>query len=330
MSVQFANPTFLLLLAALALLAWRRRRLTRQVGSIRFSAVTFAADLPTSRRIRLHGALGALRFLALALVVVALARPQLGRSSELVPAEGIDIVVAFDVSYSMAAQDMASQSRFQVAKDIIQEFVTNRKKDRVGLVIFAGDAVTHSPLTLDYQAVVGILHTIDLDSQLPAGTAIGHGIANSVNLLRDSRAKSRVVVLLTDGQNNSGQVDPLKAARVAELLGVKVYTIGVGGAANFPGPRSPGGPGRQLRAADVVDEDMLKKVSESTGAAYFRATDPTTLRQVYEQIEQLEKSQVGSLRYATLDELAPWLLLAALGLVVVEAALTATAFRRLP
>lgn len=331
MTLEFAHPYLLLLLGIVPLLALRRRRLARQVGSMRFSSIAIALQAPVSPRVRFAGIPGFLRLLALLLVVVALARPQLGRISDAIPAEGIDIVLAVDVSYSMADTDMAARkSRLQVAKDVIHEFVAGRKNDRVGLVAFGREAVTASPLTLDYQALTELLKGVD-HGKLPEGTAIGHGLSTSVNLLRESRARSRIVVLLTDGQNNSGEIDPLKAARLAQLLGIKVYTIGVGGAVTFPGQRNPSGSGRQSMAPLFgVDEETLRRVSDTTAASYFRATDPDTLRKVYEQIEQLEKSQVGRQRYATLDELAPWLLLPALGLALIEVALATTVFRRFP
>ena len=328
-SIQFANPLMFILLAAVPLLLLLRRRKT-QVGTVRFSSVAFALQAPASFRLRAAGLLNVLRALTLVLIVVALARPQIGRTSELIPAEGIDIALAVDVSYSMAETDMAARrSRLQVAKDVVQDFIANRKNDRIGLVAFASEAVTVSPMTLDYDALLDLMKTVD-HSKLPEGTAVGHGLSTAVNLLRDSRAPSRAVILLTDGENNSGTVDPLKAAHIAELIGVKVYTIGVGGAANFPRQRAPGGPGRQLAPAIGVDEQTLTKIAEMTGAAYFRATDLDTLAKVYAQIEQLEKSRVGGQRYAVLDEMAPWLLLPAIGLGLLEVMLATTVFRRFP
>jgi Ca-activated chloride channel homolog len=196
------------------------------------------------------------------------------------------------------------------------------------LVAFGREGAAYSPLTLDYSALRDILKTVD-HGKLPEGTAIGHGVATSVNLLRDSRAKSRAVVLLTDGQNNSGEIDPIKAANLAKLLGIRVYTIGVGGKANFPGQFGRL-PGQTLPVFGGVDEDSLRRISESTGAAYFRATDPDALRNVYDQIEKLEKSQVGGMKYAVLDEIGPYLLALALSVLVLEIVLRNSVYRRIP
>lgn len=327
MTLQFASPLLLVLLVVLPLMWVVRRRLMRRQGAIRMSSIVPAAGLPKSARLRTRWLPELLRAAALVLLIVALARPQVGRSSELITSEGIDIVLAVDVSYSMAEQDMAAaRTRLQVAKDVIREFLEGRKNDRVGLVAFGRDGAAYSPLTLDYNALREIVHTVD-HGKLPEGTAIGNGLATSVNLLRDSRAKSRAVVLLTDGQNNSGEIDPMQAANMAKLLGIRVYTIGVGGAANFPG--TFGRPAGARQVFGSVDEDSMRKISESTGAAYFRATDPNTLKNVYEQIERLEKSQVGGMKFAVLDEMGPYLLLGALGLLVMEIALRNSVYRRL-
>ncbi|MCX6020848.1 MAG: VWA domain-containing protein [Chloroflexi bacterium] len=327
MSLEIASPLLLLLLLALPLLALRQARLARRWPAIRFPSLSGALRLPQSLRLRTRRLPDLLRVLALGLLILAVARPQIGRTSELVNSEGIDLVLAVDVSYSMAEADMTAQrSRLAVARDVIRDFLANRKNDRIALVAFGREGAAYSPLTLDYNALRDIVKTID-HGKLPEGTAIGHGLATSVNLLRDSRAKSRAVVLLTDGQNNSGDIDPQRAATMAKLLGIRVYTIGVGGLANFPGVP---GRGRTLPIFGGVDEESLRSISESTGAAYFRATDPDALRNVYDQIERLEKSQVGGLRYATLDELGPYLLVFGLALLAFEIARRTTVYRRIP
>lgn len=326
MTLQIASPLLLVLLLVLPLMWIVRRRLTRRQGAVRISSIVSATGLPRSARLRTRWLPELLRAAALAVLILGLARPQIGRSSELITSEGIDIVLSVDVSYSMAEQDMtASRTRLQVAKDVIRDFLTGRKNDRIGLVAFGREGAAYSPLTLDYNALREIVKTVD-HGKLPEGTAIGNGLATSVNLLRDSRAKSRAVVLLTDGQNNSGEIDPLRAANMAQLLGIRVYTIGVGGASNFPG--APGR-GRTTPVFGGVDEESMRRISESTGAAYFRATDPSALRQVYDQIERLEKSQVGGMKYAVLDEMGPYLLLGALGLLVLELALRHSVYRRM-
>lgn len=340
MNFQFAAPLILLLLFLVPVLFLLRRRLTLKQAGLRFSSVAITARLPRTARLRTAWLPDLLRALALVVIILALARPQLGREGSRNTAEGIDIVLALDVSYSMSEQDMRGRTRLDVAKQIADEFVAGRQNDRVGLVVFAGDAVTRTPLTLDYAAVREYLQQLTLGGRppagsgdLPGGTAVGHGLSNAVNLLRDSRAKSRVVVLLTDGQSNAGEIDPIKSAQMAQLLGVKVYTIGVGGVNNFPAAQGAGGAGRrpsEYARTDVVDEETLSRMAAMAGGAYFRAMDADALRKVYEQIERLEKTEIGARTFIVTQELAPYLLAAALALVLSEVVLRATVYRRIP
>ncbi len=320
MPFQWANPYFLLLLLILPALAFHRRR--RRDGSVVFPSLALASRLRPSLRGRLRAALLPVRAASLALLVVALARPQWGRADDALPGQGIDIVVAMDVSYSMLEGDMGKVNKLEAAKRAAQDFLRERKEDRIGLVIFGGRSLTYSPLTTDYNALQDIVGRIDGGS-LGGGTAIGMGVAEAVNLLRDSRAKSRVVVLLSDGENNAGSVSPLQAAQIAKLLKVKVYTVGV-----FSGEEILGRGTSQARLR--VDEEILKRVGEMTEGAYFRAASEDTMKGIYRYIEALEKSRLESKRYAGFEELGPYLLLTALLLVTVEVSLANTVLRQFP
>lgn len=329
MTVQLASPYFLLLLLLVPLLFWSQRRdPERKRPSLRFPSLVVAGRVAPSLRLRYGKLLPLLRYLGLALLIVGLARPQGGRASEIVPAQGIDIALALDVSFSMAERDLGAKSRLGLAKEVVQEFIAGRENDRVGLVVFAQESAILSPMTLDHPTLAQLLEKAD-HGKLPEGTAIGMGLANSVNLLRDSRAKSRIVILLTDGQNNAGEVLPRQAAQMAALLGIKVYTIGVGRPSSVRGGGRVGDRFPPL-ATGSVDEETLRHISETTGGAYFLATDKETLRSIYQLIGQLEKSELGKKRFAALEEWSHYLLLSSWLLLFVEAVVSNTIFRRLP
>lgn len=308
---RFDDP-WLLLLALLvpALILLRVLRRPRPAG-IAFTRVAALGHVGGVRR-ALRWAPFALRLVAVALLVVALARPQRGRANATVQAEGIDIVLAVDISSSMRQRDFASRTRLEVAQDVLRRFIEGRADDRVGLVAFQEEARVLSPLTFDHTPLQRLVTTAG-DLKLGDGTAIGMATAEAVNLLRDSRAKSRVVVLLTDGENNAGAIDPLPAARLAEAIGVRLYTIGVVGS------------GR-----NEVDEASLQKMADIGDGSYNRATDAEALANIYNRIGQLEKSRVSRDRFLAYDDLAPYALAAAVGLLAIEALLRATAFRRAP
>ena len=328
MLIRLAEPYFLvLLLALLPVIYWHLRTLRRQEPRLQFSTLAIAGRLRPSRRQLLRPTLDALRVLTLMLLVVALARPTISRAAETAPGTGIDIVLALDTSFSMADRDLGPKSRLESAKDVIREFVGGRSGDRIGLVAFAAEAVTISPLTLDYPILLGILDEVD-HGRLPEGTAIGNGLATAINLLRDAQGKSRVVILLTDGQNNSGQISPASAARMAQVLKLRAYTIGVGAATTRANPRNPDGGfgfGRE-----GIDEKTLREISETTGASYFRAVDADALKQVYELIGRLEKTETGAQKYAEILDLSGYLLLAAGIALLAEAVLRNSWFRRAP
>lgn len=326
MTFYFASPHFLILLLAPLLLTLYLAKSGNRTAGLSFSNLSVAELVQPSKRLKYSKSLHWLRMVVISILVLALARPQLGHASEAAPAEGIDIVLALDVSYSMADRDLGPKTRLETAKEVIREFIGSRQNDRLGLVAFAGQSITLSPMTLDYPSLLELLDRAS-HGRLPEGTAIGSGIASSINLLRESRAKSRITILLTDGQNNTGEIAPLKAAQMAQILRTKVYTIGVG--AEPPSPSRRGG-GPPSASQGGVDEDTLRQISETTGAAYFRATDQNALKEIYEIIGKLEKSQVGEKRYGYVDELGPYLLLFSSLILFIEMALSNTFFRKIP
>jgi Ca-activated chloride channel homolog len=332
--VRFADPWALWLLATLPLLAWLRGRVGPAPAVVFPSADLVreaAREVAPSHPGRLRGAL---RLGALGLLILALARPQQGLGTADVEASGIDIVLAIDVSGSMAALDFQSEgkpgSRLDAVKKVVEDFVAGRPNDRLGLVAFAGRPYLVSPLTLDHDWLVRGLERLRI-GLVEDGTAIGSGIASSVNRLRDRRAKSRVVILLTDGVNNSGKVSPLTAADAARALGVRVYTIGAGTRGEAPMPIVDRfGRQRIVMTPVDVDEETLQKVAETTGAKFFRATDTDSLRRIYEEIDQLEKTTETMKHFEEYRELFPWAILGALSLLCLEALRAASTRRGLP
>ncbi len=321
MTLEFQSPyLLLLLLAAPALLLWDARRRGRP--GLPFSSVEAARSAPGTWRLRWRWLPWALRALAIALLVLALARPRSGRADALVPAEGIDMVVALDASSSMSIAVGDEESRLAVAQSVLSDFIQGRDHDRLALLAFRAETFLLSPLTLDYRALQEMVDGAG-EVDLPDGTAIGLAVADSLNLLRDSTARSRVVILLTDGQNNRREVEPLAAARIADALGIRLYVVGV-----------IQEPSLQPHAASAdqgsPDEEALERMAEVTGGRYFRATSPQALADVYREIDRLERSRVGEERFAAFDELAPFFVVPALALLALQLGLTATVFRRLP
>jgi Ca-activated chloride channel family protein len=247
--------------------------------------------------------------------------------------EGIDIMLVLDMSGSMAAEDFQPQNRLGVAKEVVKEFVRGRQYDRIGLVVFARQSYLQCPLTLDYDILTRLVDQIELapDMNLADGTAIGVAIGTAVNHLKDSAAKSRVVVLLTDGNNNAGPIDPVTAAQAAHALGVRVYTIGAGRPGSAPIPvRDPLLGTTRLSMPTELDEATLQSVAETADGLYFRATDADALRQIYQKISQMEQSKVEIKRYTRYSELAGWFLAPALALLALEWVLRQSWLRTLP
>ncbi len=325
---RFAYPhaTWLLTLVPLLVYLWWRRR----ERSVAFSSLQLLLDSGLRAPAWKRFGTTALRVVVLSLVILAVARPQTGRSEYVTETEGVDIVLVLDSSGSMQAQDFKPKDRLTAAKDVVQDFVGKRIQDRIGLVVFAGQAITQCPLTLDYEVLTQQIGEVEI-GMLEDGTAIGVALATAVNRLKKSQAKSRVVVLLTDGQNNAGSVDPTTAAKVAASLGVRVYTIGVGTRGRAPMPVNDPIFGKRIINVPVdLDEDTLVKIAEITEGQYFRATDAEELEKIYERIDALEKSKVESRAFTTYTDRFPWFLLPALGVFLLEVALSQTILREVP
>lgn len=335
---RFADPWVLALLAAVPLLLFVFARwVSPRRTAVAFSNVRFFEEVRPSVRQRLRFLPLVLRAAALALLVVALARPQAGASSTTVESEGIDIILTLDISGSMLAVDMTPEargavdrdvSRLEVAKLAAREFIQGRVSDRIGLVVFAGQAVTQCPPTLDYAVLVRFLDDVNV-GQIEDGTAIGTALVTAINRLRESEAKSRVVILLTDGANNAGTVDPITAAKVAKAVGVKVYTIGAGREENARFPVDTFFGRQYVRQYSPIDEKTLQEIASIAGGEYFKATSPEKLAAIYEQIGALEKTKVETKEYVEYSELAAGLVIPALVLLGLEALLSHIWLRRL-
>jgi Ca-activated chloride channel family protein len=272
----------------------------------------------------------ALRAAALALVVLAIARPQTGRSEHTTHTEGIDIMLVLDASGSMQAQDFKPRNRLFVAREVVKEFVSKRQHDRIGLVAFAAHAVTQCPLTLDYPVLVKLIDEVDI-GMLEDGTAIGVALATACNRLKHSDAKSRVVVLLTDGQNNAGAVDPTTAAKVAASLEIKVYTVGVGTRGRAPMPVNDPVFGTRLVSVEVnLDEETLTRIAELTDGHYFRATDREELVKIYDRIDEMERTRIEQKTFVSYTDRFRWFVLPALGILLLELSLGQSILRELP
>ncbi|HLT46124.1 MAG TPA: VWA domain-containing protein [Rubricoccaceae bacterium] len=325
--MSFAQPIFLVLLLAVPALAWAAaRRARRTAPGLRYSATADAAAVPPTPWTRLRGLPAALLLAAYALAVVALARPQQRDVQVERTAEGIDIVLTLDISTSMTAEDFYP-NRFEAAKAVAAEFVDGRVSDRIGLVVFAAQAYTQVPLTLDYPFLKRMLREVQM-GLIEDGTAIGTAIATATARLRDSEAESKVIILLTDGQNNRGEIDPVTAAEVAEALGVKIYAIGVGGEGGGAG--GLGGIFGPLFQAPEVDEATLRAVAQKTGGRYFRATDADALRSIYAAISELERTPVEETTYVDVAERFAWFLGPALACLALSVLLSTTRLRRVP
>ena len=329
MNIHFATPWMLALLpvvVAIALLPRLAKSRSRPAG-LRFSDNSLTRVAPPALKLALQPLLPALRWLAIALVIVAAARPQSGDSREIVRGEGVDIALALDMSGSMAALDFEPDNRLVAAKSVISDFIEERKYDRVGLVVFASEAFIHSPPTIDHRVLMFMLDDVELASELRIedGTAIGLGIAAAANMLKESDSKSRVIVLLTDGRNNRGAIDPLTAALAAKALGIKVYTIGM---VRPEGSLTTRG-GRNFGPFNI-NEDILREIAATTGGLYFRATDTLGLQEIYDEISALEKSEVELVRFTRFRELAVWVLAPVPLLLLLGLVAGNTYLRRLP
>lgn len=328
-SLEFADSYFLILLIIIPFIVfWRKRKFSR--SALVYSDVQHIKAVKPSLRQRLKPILIWLQLVALMFLIIALARPRIKNAQSSITAEGIDIIMALDVSRSMLIEDMGNSNRLDAAKEVAEKFALGRQSDRIGLVVFAGKSFTQCPLTVDYQILIALIRQVSI-GVVEDGTAIGMGLINSVNRLRESKSKSKVIILLTDGQNNRGEIDPMTSAQIAQALNIRVYTIGAGkdGLARIPvdDPFF----GKQYVTAEVkIDEETLKGIAEATGGKYFRATNQKALEDIYEQIGQLEKTKIDVKTYFRYEDLYPFLLIPALFLLFLHFALSRTIFFELP
>lgn len=317
---SFGEPWWLALLLLPVIWLWWRRR--RRPEAILFSRVDLLVRGPARGRWTARALLAA-RLIAIVGTILALARPRAGARVEQVNGDGISIVLAIDLSTSMLAEDFQPQNRLEVAKDRVKQFIAARTVDQVGIVAFSGEALTQVPLTIDYPVLLAAVDNLQ-PGQLEDGTAIGTAIATSVNRLRDAGGRSRVLILLTDGVNNRGTIDPRTAAKAAAALGIRIYTIGVGteGMAPMPVGRGVFGLRYELRPVEL-DEPLLEYIAQTSGGRYFRARDSQALQRIYEQIDRLERSPIRARRFVRYRELYRWPLSAVVLALVLELGLLA-------
>lgn len=328
---EFRDPYYLILLIVIPALIFWYFRGQRRSARLKYSDVNLVKRLGRTLKQRLSPLLLLLRIVVLATFILALARPQSSSKEEEVLTEGVDIILAMDVSSSMLAEDFKPNNRLQAAKYVAQEFIKSRSNDRLGMVVFAGESFTQCPLTLDYGVLLTLLEQIGVADKNWDGTAIGMGLVNAVNRLKDSKAKSKVIILLTDGVNNKGQVDPLTAAQIAQAFGIKIYTIGAGtrGTAMYP-VDDPFFGKRYVSMPVEIDEKVLQQIANATNGKYFRATDTEKLKEIYQEIGELEKTKIEVKEYTKYEELFVIFLFFGLLALLSEVILTNTYFRKLP
>jgi Ca-activated chloride channel family protein len=323
--MELAHPSFLLLLLLLPLLAWLKGRRGAPPAFV-YSSVQLVRGMQNISHSRPGAFLMSLRWLAFALFIVALAQPRLSKSTTEVRASGIDIVAALDLSGSMRTGDYIVDgrqvSRIDIAKPVLEKFIEGRPNDRIGLVVFAAQAYIATPLTLDHDYLLDDIDRLGIGTINSDATAIGDGLTTALNRLSDVKAKSKIIVLMTDGGNNSGKIDPLTATEAAKALGVKIYTIGLG---NRDIVEQMG-----LPADYLPDEATLQKIADETGGRYYRADNAEKLNQIYAEIDKLEKTEAVVNKYTEFKELFPWFVAAGTALLLIELVLAQTAFRRLP
>ncbi len=334
--MSFAAPWWLLLLPLLPVIGWFLRR----PGDSDSGAITYprVLALPPTQTPRQRVAVGLpwMTIIALALLILAMARPQRLEAVGTRTSEGIDIVLALDISGSMRATDLGSRNRFEVARDVMRDFIARSSGDRLALVIFAGQAFTQCPLTTDHTMVSRLLEKVEM-GMVDDGTAIGMAIATAAARLEQSEAESRIIILLTDGVNNTGAIDPTTAAKLAGALGIRIYTVGVGnpGGSRIPADDPMFGRGHAREPEGrfhlmEFDEEELRRIAALSGGEYFSAADPDALEQIYEHIRTLEKSDVEMTEYRRYEELAGALILPAIALIALQVLLSCTWLRKIP
>lgn len=326
----FANPTYLyLLLLLIPIIGWYIYKLSKSQASLQVSS-TEVFDIPgtSSWKVWLRHVPFVFRTVAIAVLIVILARPQSTNSWQNSSTEGIDIVLAMDISTSMLAQDL-KPNRLEASKDVASSFINGRPNDNIGLVVFAAESFTQCPLTTDHAVLLNLFKDIQ-PGIIQDGTAIGLGLANAVSRIKDSQAKSKVIILLTDGVNNTGEIAPVTAAEIAKTFGVRVYTIGVGTQGEAPYPFQTAF-GIQYQNVPVeIDEQTLKQMAATTGGQYFRATDNASLKEIYSEIDKMEKTKISVQEYSKKqEEYKNWAILLFV-LLLVEILLRNTLFRNIP
>jgi len=329
MNVSFLNPYYFLLLLSIPIVIYLGIRLVRR-SAVRFSSISILDVVPNKSKKRFfipH----ILRIVCLVLIIFGLARLQLINTEKDVLFDVVDMMFVLDVSRSMQAEDFQPANRLEVAKEEAIRFIDSRKKDRIGLVIFAQSAITQCPLTTDHRILKGLMDKVQIGTLKGDGTAIGIALGTAINRLRDSDARSKLIILLTDGENNAGQIDPITAAELAKSFNIKVYTIGVGKGGKVPFPFDDPLQGRSYRTIEVkIDEKTLRRIADITDGVYFRARDEKALREVYAKIDALEKTEVKMKQYLNYEELYHLFLYPFLILFFIEIIFTNILFLKLP
>lgn len=327
--ISFKNPEFFyLFLLLIPMIAWYIWRQKKSGASIQFSTDMGFAKIPKSWKYYFRHSVFVLFLASMSFLILALARPQSSNSWQNVTTEGIDIVIALDISTSMLAMDF-SPNRLEAAKDVAQEFIAGRANDKIGLVVFAGESFTQCPLTTDHATVINLFKSIE-SGMIEDGTAIGNGLATAVSRLKESNAISKVIILLTDGENNRGEIAPVTAAELAKTFGIRVYTVGVGTIGTAPYPmQTPFG--IQVRDVEVkIDEEILGKIAATTDGKYFRATNNTKLAEIYKEIDKLEKSKIDVKEFSKKEEEYLKYAMAGAFFLIVALFLKTTIFRNIP
>jgi Ca-activated chloride channel homolog len=340
--MTFGQPYFLLLLLLLPVLAWLKGKQGKPPAFV-YSSVQLVRGILNVSRTRSGAFLAALRWLVLALLIIALAQPRLTKSETKVTASGVDIAVALDMSGSMASEDFEAPreswvqagpqrvNRLEMAKMVLKKFIDKRPADRIGIVAFASQAYIASPLTLDHEFLLQNLARLELGAIDDTRTAIGSALSTAINRLRELKSKSKIIILMTDGQSNAGKVPPITVAEATKTLGIKVYTIGVGTRGTAPMPQYWGGRKVGYRQVPVdIDEDTLQKIADLTGGKYYRADNAKRFQAIYAEIDRLEKTEAEVKKFSRHNELFAWLITPGLGLLLLEVLLRHTIWRRLP
>ena len=332
--MTFADPAyFLLLLLLIPYIIWYVLRGRRSEPSMRVSSTRMYATMPKSYKVYLRHVPFVLRMIALALLIVVLARPQSTDHWQSSEVEGIDIMLAVDVSTSMLAEDL-KPNRIEAAKQVAADFINGRPNDNIGLTVFAGQSFTQSPLTIDHAVLLNLFNSVDcsmaMNGIIEDGTAIGLGIANAVSRLKESKAKSKVVILLTDGSNNRGDISPLTAAEIAKTYGIRVYTIGVGSNGTAPYPYQALGGIQYVQMPVEIDENTLQQIAQTADGQYYRATSNSKLKEVYEEIDKLERTKLNVKDFSRKSEEYMPFAIWALVCLIFEILLRLTVLRRIP